>query len=464
MKNKLFKKILTFAILCCMGLCLVACTGDIKTPDSNAEIIGNGGLAVQKGNYLYYVNGYNASTTITKDNRKKDDYVRSGLYVAKVDDNGNIVTDAKGNATYNKRMVGNIVGFEKTDLRIYGDYLYYTTPCTNLNSDGGSVANTLIKFCRIRLDGKKQTTLYTSSTDSVQYNYYYDGSRVNLILLDDSKLINVTTDGATTIDTDVTSVALPEVVGNQMKNDSYANIFYTRSLADDDNVDAGNKLMRLNAKTNKTEIIAMTGDSWTAKGVTSKYVYVGLGNYIYKISLSDLANGQTITSAYILANKATSYNYSNVYYLVNDNSNSVTGLIVVRDNNVYFLEDGSTSEQAVVENATIISIAGGHIYYKDSNSNRFSRINIKGSEKTVDILYSGDMTATFDSAHIDVQTTYNGSVNNIYMLLEHTNDNGSSTYLYDVNLNERDDENKFVVNHVGVYESADKPKKKEDDK
>ena len=74
------------------------------------------------------------------------------------------------------------------------------------------------------------------------------------------------------------------------------------------------------------------------------------------------------------------------------------------------------------------------------------------------------MTATFDSAHIDVQTTYNGSVNNIYMLLEHTNDNGSSTYLYNVNLNERDAENKFVVNHVGVYESADKPKKKEDDK
>ncbi len=463
MKNNLFKKILTFAILCCMGLCLVACTGDLKTPDSNAEIVGNGGLAVQKGNYLYYVNGYNASSTITKDNRKKDDYVRSGLYVAKVDDNGKIVTDDKGNASYNKRMVGNIVGFEKTDLRIYGDYLYYTTPCTNLNSDGKSVANTLIKFCRIRLDGRKQSTLYTSSTESVQYNYYYDGSRVNLILLDDSKLINVTTDGATTIDTDVTSVAMPEVVGDQMNNNSYANIFYTRSLADDDEADAGNKIMRLNAKTNKTEIVAMTGDSWTTKGVTSKYAYVGLGNYIYKISLADLANGQTITSEYILNNKATSYNYSNVYYLVNDNSNSVTGLIVVRDNNVYFLEDGSTSEQAVVENATIISIAGGHIYYKDGNNNKLSRINIKGSEKTVDILYSGDMTATLDSAHIDVQTTYNGSVNNILMLLEHTNDNGNSTYLYNVSLGERDEENKFVVNHVGIYESTDEPKKEKDD-
>ena len=40
----------------------------------------------------------------------------------------------------------------------------------------------------------------------------------------------------------------------------------------------------------------------------------------------------------------------------------------------------------------------------------------------------------------------------------------NNTYLYNVNLNERDDENKYVVNHVGVYESADKPKKKEDDK
>ena len=31
---------------------------DVELPGANDPVIGNGGLTVQKGNYLYYVNGY----------------------------------------------------------------------------------------------------------------------------------------------------------------------------------------------------------------------------------------------------------------------------------------------------------------------------------------------------------------------------------------------------------------------
>ena len=58
-------------MLCVFGVSFAACDKrsekekEFKYPSSSAEVIGNGGLAVQKGNYVYFVNGYKSISDVT---------------------------------------------------------------------------------------------------------------------------------------------------------------------------------------------------------------------------------------------------------------------------------------------------------------------------------------------------------------------------------------------------------------
>ena len=467
--KKVFKPILIVLIMCCMCFTLVACGSKLKTPSSDAEIIGNGGLAVQKGDYIYFANGYQAYSVITKSNRKSADYVRGGLYVAHLDANGNVETDEDGNIKYVKRMVGNLVGYENVDLHIFGNYLYFNTPCTNLTEDGSSVASDLIRFSRIKLDGTDRTTLYTSDTSSAQYGYYYDGSKVNLIVYENNKLVRVVVGGkTTTIAEDVTGVVFPEVFGDPM-NDQTAltHIMYTAELSDDDKdlVSDGNKLMQYNLKTNTHQTILMQGYTAEIKAVTSSAIYVTFDsdNLIYKLAFTQI-NGHNAKSDFA---RKTAIAYDNVHYLSQNTATGLNGLIAYRNDRVYFLADNAepTNEQLVRDGHTIIlKIVGSDMYYTDSTGTDLYRLNITDAllgPTESETLYSGDMTATFDNTHIDIQVNNAGVASDIYLMLANTNSNGTSTYAYHINLNYQDENNEYTTEFVGVYLKADIPDKEE---
>ena len=57
MKKSIISKItMVFVMIILCAMCLVGCSSIAIDIDTNAEVTGNGTLAVQKGNYLYFVN------------------------------------------------------------------------------------------------------------------------------------------------------------------------------------------------------------------------------------------------------------------------------------------------------------------------------------------------------------------------------------------------------------------------
>ena len=82
-------------ILCVVALCLCACNRGDSFYQSSAganTVIGNGGLAVQADEYLYFVNGYISASNQTEKNAT---YTVGSLMVAKME-NGNLVFGEDG--------------------------------------------------------------------------------------------------------------------------------------------------------------------------------------------------------------------------------------------------------------------------------------------------------------------------------------------------------------------------------
>ena len=61
------------------------CASKTPTPNSNDPVIGNGGLSVIKGDYIYYVNGYESNETTKSSHANKEGQVKvSSIYMAKI--------------------------------------------------------------------------------------------------------------------------------------------------------------------------------------------------------------------------------------------------------------------------------------------------------------------------------------------------------------------------------------------
>ena len=130
-----FKKVL---LVICMVLCvclgLAACGEVFKDgPRSDAAVIGNGGLAVMKDEYIYFVNGYSSASDNYQQNKGKKIYY-SAIYRVKAKDASYEITfndgkamlnfnegwlpdcDENGNMPGAERLVSKVGGFEYTSL------------------------------------------------------------------------------------------------------------------------------------------------------------------------------------------------------------------------------------------------------------------------------------------------------------------------------------------------------------
>ncbi len=170
--RKIFNKIICFtaASVAALGIFSAsACSNVYKAkpldyvPSENAAV-SNGGFAVEKDNYIYFINGSEANTAdntfgtpvrgaimrISKDNLSKRNYSSVDTVVPHIAYSGN----------------------NNAGIFVYGDYVYYATPSTEKNSDG-EVQNTDLVFKRTKLDGtdtmKNYYALY--SNNSIEYRY-----------------------------------------------------------------------------------------------------------------------------------------------------------------------------------------------------------------------------------------------------------------------------------------------------
>ncbi len=158
--------------------------GDIK---ENAEAVSNGGFAVEKGDYVYYINGIGSGTALNDFGKP----VKGAIYRVSKD---NL---EKGNYSSVQKVVPSIA--YSTDYNagifIYGDRIYYGTPSTAKNSEG-VVQNSYLDMKSSKLDGTETLKEAYVSFPSASYEYRFvkEGDVVYLLYVaSDEKLYEEST-------------------------------------------------------------------------------------------------------------------------------------------------------------------------------------------------------------------------------------------------------------------------------
>ena len=252
MRNKT-KKLLSFVAAATMltsTLAATACGGSYNGTKldgyvSEATVASNGGFAVEKGEYVYFING---AEEYTADNTYGD-VVKGALMRIKK-------ADLATNPAAAEVVVPTLVGSQNFNagLYIYGDYVYYATPTTDKNIQG-VVENSWIDFKRAKLDGTDTMKGYffRLSSNTASFRYVQEGDTVYCLYEEDGALKSYnTTTGKTSI--------LVKGAGTyyyDQKDVTNPNVYYTMSVTYDLDSDKAvgatyNQIYKVNASATAT--------------------------------------------------------------------------------------------------------------------------------------------------------------------------------------------------------------------
>ena len=431
------KSILMVACLLVVSLVFAGCGFQklSKMPSLEAEVLGNGGLSVTKGEYVYYVDSFVESSSITKDGNTYNKVKNASIYRAKMVDK-KLVYDEAGVLQNVELVVPKIVGFENTNLFIFDDYIYYGTPNTQ-NDQSGKLRNDLIDFCRAKLDGSNVQVIYTTEeySDNATHSFYKINDKVYLVVFEGSNLVKVEIGNhikkAEVLAEDLSSVMLPSV-----NNYTYAQsvtvsgtlgyAYYTRALTEDDGFlsisDKGNVLGRVNIATgDKTEI---------KDGETTHELCSVQSNYVYDYQTKNgnkclYATNDMKSFIQVTATDA----YSDIIVLTNVNGEN-RGIIATFKDKTVWIKDGTnvkeSSELVLDSSITIKYVDANYIYYLDGT--KIYRISLEDFSKELVVSDSTMNTNYFDF-------TEEGY---IYYFATYTGDNDESgVYLNRVDLSQK---------------------------
>ncbi len=180
--RKTFTKIICFtaAAVLSLGVALVSACSNYNTkplsdtPSADAAVSSNGGFAVEKGDYVYFINGKESNTA---DNTFGNVVKGAIMRISKSDlaaRNYSNVDTVVPLVTYS--------GNSNAGIFIYGDTIYYSTPSTEKNSDG-EVQYSYLAFKSTKLDGTGTMKDYyvQYSNNAVEYRYVEVDGTVYLV-------------------------------------------------------------------------------------------------------------------------------------------------------------------------------------------------------------------------------------------------------------------------------------------
>ena len=443
------KKFITFTLcllLCIASFGLTACGGKKgEKVDTSVASIGNGGMVVTRGDYVYFVNGYNSYSTYTTDNIDKKKFEVGGLYRAKLNEVGELSYDENGSVVGAERLSGSLVGFESTSLYVFGNHIYYANPITEVNKQG-DLQTHMLEFNRVKIGGGKAQCIYKSKVDAstVKYEFYYAEGNVYLVINENGTLKRINCFGKfsnTTIAEGVTSLALPRDTDDVFASNSYKNIYYTKT-------ESGSIVIyNYNIATNKTEY-KKTTDYKTCELIDCKF-----GHLYYKASREDYpsftyyyridATKNAITN---LAEEQLTDNgsYTSFYLLENE----ISGYIAQTDSKTYYIDNDGEEYAIADEKLDIMAVKNNYIYFNSSNT--IKRINYYNlpANKTQETVLKLDGLKAYD---------YDIDFNNLYVYAT----SGSNTYLYSIRVNNLVDGEDYEAKLLGVYQQGDIPQPEE---
>ena len=150
-------------------------TTDVTKVEKSNGVSTNGGVTVVHDGKIYFING-----TQNPDGTNGSNNKISAIYSVDYDSATGIVEDAEF-----KRVTDKLAGFDFGSIRIFGDYLYFTTPGDGVNTNGTVLYNKT-KFMRYDLKNGGLSTIYTteknSTNISLDYAYYPVGNSLYLMV------------------------------------------------------------------------------------------------------------------------------------------------------------------------------------------------------------------------------------------------------------------------------------------
>ena len=399
------------------SIALAGCNG-VYTGDkldgyvSSAEVQSNGGFAVQKGDFVYFINGLEDYT----EPNVYGDVVKGSLMRIKKSD-----LDA-GNYTNVKTVVPMLFAAQNFDagIYIYGDYVYYATPTTDKNMDG-QVESSWLDFKRAKLDGTETMKDYyfRLSSNSSKYRFVEEDGVVYCLYEEDGYLKSYDTkDKVSRV------LAKADSFYYDTSDPTTPNVYYTMSVvvgADTDNstTAAYNQLYSVNAAA-RVESVNKNAASYTVKGGNTydfdenylneqnekakkdgkaaiydladytTYPYVNLGKLVldgigsnalqetqfngkkadaltpdgYTYTVKNYANGGVYFTRSEVAKTSSDAENTKLYYL-SDSKAEATEWNVVKGNNAL---DVVAPDATVTDSAILTMKDNAHVYYYLSDS------------------------------------------------------------------------------------------------
>ena len=225
------KKIITIftaGVLAASAAALAACDADF-TPlggdFSSGEVVSNGGFVVEKGNYVYFINGVESYTS---DNAYGTPVKGALMRIAKSD----LAAGVNNAETVIPSLM--VAADYSSGIYIFGDRVYYATP-NNVRNTSGVVESEYLDFKSARLDGSDIESYFNVADNATVYRYAEVDGTVYLVYESDSELHSYNTENDT--DTLLAKNVTEYVVDTAASGTPY--IYYTMAVTMDIDVEDG---------------------------------------------------------------------------------------------------------------------------------------------------------------------------------------------------------------------------------
>ena len=363
------KKIIILIVATVLCLCtLFAGCGDstgYKNTVTSSSFAGipksNGGFAVEKGEYVYYINGVEVNTA----DNTYGKVVKGALVRTKLADLGtnNAAAEMVVPALF-------VTGSYNAGFYIYGDNIYYASPRSEKNKEG-EVENSKLDFFKTSFDGKKAVNLVTVDDNTTNYRFVEVGSVVYLVLetvnADGEKVLKVINTTDTKAEPYETK-KLESVIFANGEQDS--DIYFTRVKHNEtlEKDEAYNEIYRLVLGATIEEKLVLSGNGLYP--TDDQQVTSGFGIQGVKFTLvKDLENAVIVKVDYVETDVTTVTNYyaieKNGYNYVRINNGTVTASSIFTDASLYKYDAENDSVSILYLDASL-----GLMKYEYSEANK----------------------------------------------------------------------------------------------
>ena len=249
---------LILLLIVCVGFMLTGCSAELTMPDDHTNVVSNGGFVVGAGNYMYFANAYNSYTNLTTRSDNQGNVNQYSLNRQLLD------RETHPNSEWFKlsddedaavEIVANkIAAYEKSNMYVVNEYLYFTTPNVHKNNVNNYEFN-LASLFRIKLDGSDLKELYISESSDSKF-YLTGNDKQQLLIYDDNtlKYIDVYKNDTSVKKLLNENVSVDSVVFPKQDGKELAYLYFTTNR-DESSSFSGNHLNKVSIETGEVTLI-----------------------------------------------------------------------------------------------------------------------------------------------------------------------------------------------------------------